>query len=48
VRRMLSLLRESGRLGPKQARTLELDQFGKSWATHDHQEAVARFLHRPR
>ncbi len=48
VRRMLTLVRESGRLTPRQARTLELNHFGRAWASHEHHEAVARFLQRPR
>lgn len=43
-RRMLFLLRETARLDARRARALELDHFGRSWATDDHHDAVARFL----
>jgi enoyl-CoA hydratase/carnithine racemase len=43
-RRMLFLLRETARLDARRARVLELDHFGRSWATDDHHDAVARFL----
>jgi len=48
IRRMLTLLRESGRLPERQARTLELNHFGRSWASRDHHDAVTRFLQRTR
>ena len=44
TRRMVFLLRETARLDARRARTLELDHFGRSWATTDHHDAVARFL----
>lgn len=44
TRRMVFLLRETTRLDARRARVLELDHFGRSWATTDHHEAVARFL----
>lgn len=48
VRRMLVLLRESSALSPAMARRLELDHFGRSWATRDHHDAVQSFLTRAR
>ncbi|MDB4932684.1 MAG: Enoyl-CoA hydratase/isomerase [Myxococcaceae bacterium] len=44
LRRMVFLLRETARLDARRARVLELDHFGRSWATTDHHDAVARFL----
>ena len=44
TRRMVFLLRETARLDARRARVLELDHFGRSWATSDHHDAVARFL----
>jgi len=44
TRRMVFLLRETTRMDARRARVLELDHFGRSWATTDHHEAVARFL----
>jgi enoyl-CoA hydratase len=44
TRRMVFLLRETARLDARRAQVLELDHFGRSWATTDHHEAVARFL----
>lgn len=44
VRRMVFLLRETTRLDARRARVLELDHFGRSWATTEHHEAVAAFL----
>jgi enoyl-CoA hydratase len=46
--RMLTLVRESGRLSRDEARELELREFGASWATDDHHRAVAAFLARQR
>ena len=48
VRRMLTLLRDSSSLSPAMARRLELDHFGRSWATRDHHDAVRSFLTRSR
>ena len=44
TRRMVFLLRETARLDARRARVVELDHFGRSWATQDHHDAVARFL----
>ena len=41
---LLSLVRESVRLDGRMARALELANFGRTWATTEHHEAVARFL----
>lgn len=46
--RMLTLLRESGRLSRAEARALELREFGASWATEEHHDAVTAFLARTR
>lgn len=46
VARLLTLLRASGRLGPAEARALELKEFGAAWATDEHHDAVAAFLAR--
>ncbi len=46
--RMLTLLRESSRMGRGDARALELREFGEAWSTDDHHAAVARFLSRAR
>lgn len=44
TRRMLNLVRASGRLDRPRARDLELQEFGKSWSTRDHHDAVAAFV----
>lgn len=46
--KMLTLLRESGRLGRADARALELREFGEAWSTDEHHDAVAAFLARQR
>ncbi|MFO0602025.1 MAG: enoyl-CoA hydratase/isomerase family protein [Polyangiales bacterium] len=46
VARMLTLLRASSRLSRAGARALELKEFGASWATPEHHDAVAAFLAR--
>jgi enoyl-CoA hydratase len=46
VARMLRLLRETPRLDAAGARTLELDLFGRGWASREHHDAVAAFLQR--
>ncbi len=46
--RMLTLLRDSGRLGRREARALELREFGLAWATEEHHAAVDAFLRRSR
>lgn len=48
VRRMLTLVRQSGRLSRSAARALELEHFGRAWATKEHHDAVAAFLARTR
>ncbi len=48
VARMLKLVRESGRLGRREARALELREFGAAWATDEHHAAVEAFLKRAR
>lgn len=48
LRHMLTLLRETPSRGPAAARALELEHFGRSWASPAHAEAVASFLARRR
>lgn len=43
-RRMLGLIRASGRMDRAKARALELREFGKSWASREHHDAVAAFV----
>ena len=46
VGRLLTLLRASSRLDRGAARALELREFGASWSTPEHHDAVAAFLAR--
>lgn len=46
VRRMLTLLRESGRMQEHAARRLEGGHFARAWASTEHHAAVERFLSR--
>ncbi|MBI5516962.1 MAG: enoyl-CoA hydratase/isomerase family protein [Deltaproteobacteria bacterium] len=46
VARMLRLLRETPRLDRAGALGLELDLFGRGWASKEHRDAVAAFLRR--